>query len=82
MFGDNSVDAVIVTLVLCSVEDVPKVLSEVKRVLKPGGKFYFFEHVLDPNPGSFLGKMQVRSFSRFANRKKKNVGSWHAIITH
>lgn len=42
---DDSVDTVLSTLVLCSVEDPSLVLSEVKRVLKPGGRLAFFEHV-------------------------------------
>lgn len=43
--GDASVDAVIGTLVLCSVKDVDTTLKEVKRVLRPGGLYLFVEHV-------------------------------------
>ncbi|KAL5718859.1 hypothetical protein ACHQM5_011719 [Ranunculus cassubicifolius] len=43
--GDGSMDAVIGTLVLCSVKDVKLALQEVKRVLKPGGLYIFIEHV-------------------------------------
>ncbi|XP_037535807.1 methyltransferase-like protein 7A [Nematolebias whitei] len=43
---DGSVDVVVSTLVLCSVRDVPKVLQEVRRVLRTGGAFYFLEHVV------------------------------------
>ncbi|GFQ02557.1 methyltransferase-like protein 7a [Phtheirospermum japonicum] len=42
---DASVDAVVGTLVLCSVEDVDKALKEIRRVLKPGGFYIFVEHV-------------------------------------
>ena len=42
-----SVDAVVVTLVLCSVQDQAKCFSEIKRVLKPGGKFFYMEHIVD-----------------------------------
>ena len=45
-FPDDSFDCVFTTLVLCMVDDVEKVLSEVYRVLKPGGQFYFYEHVI------------------------------------
>lgn len=45
MIADGSVDAVVITLVLCSVDNIDKILSEVRRVLAPGGKFYFMEHV-------------------------------------
>jgi SAM-dependent methyltransferase len=43
--ADASVDAVVATLVLCSVADQDQVLAEVRRVLRPGGRFAFFEHV-------------------------------------
>ena len=45
-FGDSSVRAIVSTLVLCSVVDVTTILSEVRRCLQPGGRFYFLEHVL------------------------------------
>ncbi|MGC0342446.1 class I SAM-dependent methyltransferase [Streptomyces sp. SLBN-8D4] len=37
-------DAVVFSLVLCSVRDVPRALGEVRRVLRPGGVVRFFEH--------------------------------------
>ncbi|NWR43841.1 MET7A protein, partial [Regulus satrapa] len=43
--ASGSVDAVVATLVLCSVKSVPGTLREVLRVLRPGGAFYFLEHV-------------------------------------
>lgn len=42
---DESVDAVVGTLVLCSVTNPDESLREIIRVLKPGGKFVFIEHV-------------------------------------
>ena len=45
---DASIDAVVSTLVLCSVENLSSVLQEVLRVLKPGGQFFFLEHVAAP----------------------------------
>jgi len=47
-FDDASVDAVLATIVLCSVDDQDRVLAEVLRVLRPGGTFVFFEHVEPP----------------------------------
>ena len=44
-FGDAEFDAVASTLVLCTVPDVPKALSEVRRVLRADGRFLFLEHV-------------------------------------
>jgi ubiquinone/menaquinone biosynthesis C-methylase UbiE len=45
---EASADAVIGTLVLCSVADVTMALREIRRVLKPGGRFVFIEHVAAP----------------------------------
>ncbi|HSP54848.1 MAG TPA: class I SAM-dependent methyltransferase [Dehalococcoidia bacterium] len=44
-FPDGSFDMVVDTLVLCSVQDQAQALSEVKRVLKPGGEMRLYEHV-------------------------------------
>jgi SAM-dependent methyltransferase len=43
--ADGSMDAVVSTHVLCSVHDLEGALAEVRRVLKPGGKLVFLEHV-------------------------------------
>ena len=44
-FADDSFDSIVATLVLCMVEDLESTLAEIKRVLKSGGVFYFYEHV-------------------------------------
>jgi ubiquinone/menaquinone biosynthesis C-methylase UbiE len=44
-FPDASFDAVVTTLVLCMVQRQADALSEVRRVLRPGGKLVFLEHV-------------------------------------
>jgi ubiquinone/menaquinone biosynthesis C-methylase UbiE len=46
---DASTDAVISSLVLCSVTDPVAVLAEVRRVLRPGGRYAFVEHVAAPD---------------------------------
>jgi len=43
---DKVADAVLSTLSLCSVEDPEKAVSEMRRILKPGGRLLFWEHVL------------------------------------
>jgi SAM-dependent methyltransferase len=50
-FGDGSFDTVVTCLTLCSVTDVPQVLAEIRRVLRPGGHFLFLEHVLSDDAG-------------------------------
>ncbi|TKY69657.1 Methyltransferase protein 7A [Spatholobus suberectus] len=55
--SDASVDAVVGTLVLCSVEDVDMTLKEVRRVLRPGGLYVFVEHVAAKD-GTFLKFIQ------------------------
>ncbi|NEQ99637.1 MAG: class I SAM-dependent methyltransferase [Cyanothece sp. SIO2G6] len=45
---NESIDAVISTHVLCSVTQLDPVFKEIVRVLKPGGRFIFFEHVGAP----------------------------------
>ncbi|MGW1892650.1 class I SAM-dependent methyltransferase [Streptomyces sp. NPDC002004] len=42
-------DAAVLSLVLCSVRDVPRALAEVRRVLRPGGQLRFFEHGRAPS---------------------------------
>jgi ubiquinone/menaquinone biosynthesis C-methylase UbiE len=54
---DASVDVVLGTLVLCSVPDPQGVLAEVQRVLKPGGRYVFIEHVAG-SPGSRIERIQ------------------------
>lgn len=45
MVADESVDVVVISLVLCSVGDTKQILKQVLRVLVPGGKFFFIEHI-------------------------------------
>jgi len=45
----GTIDAVVCTLVLCSVSDPQQTLAEIHRVLKPQGKLIFIEHVASVN---------------------------------
>lgn len=54
---DASADAVVSTLVLCSVSDRARVLSEIRRILRPGGRYVCIEHVAAP-PGSVVDRVQ------------------------
>ncbi len=50
-FPDASFDTVALTLVLCTVPEPDRALAEIARVLKPGGRFLFLEHVRAEEPG-------------------------------
>ena len=49
-FEDDTFDTVVSTLVLCGVDDQPRSLREVGRVLRPGGRLLFLEHVRSDDP--------------------------------
>lgn len=46
---DNCVDTILITYTLCTIPNLNKSMSEMKRVLKPGGKFIFCEHGIAPD---------------------------------
>ena len=50
-FADASFDSVVCTYTLCSVGDQGRTLSELRRILKPGGKLIFLEHGNSPDLG-------------------------------
>ena len=56
---DSSIDAVVITLVLCSVQDQAKCFREIKRVLKPGGKFFYMEHIVDDTDSTLRLVQQI-----------------------
>ncbi|MCB0828142.1 MAG: class I SAM-dependent methyltransferase [Solirubrobacterales bacterium] len=64
---DNCADTVVSTLVLCTVGDLDASLAEARRVLKPGGRLLFLEHVA-AEPGSRLDRWQ-----------RKAHGFWHGF---
>jgi ubiquinone/menaquinone biosynthesis C-methylase UbiE len=56
-FGDESFDTVVSTYVLCTVPDPERALAEIARVLRPGGRFLYLEHVR-AKEGTWRGRLQ------------------------
>jgi len=72
-FPDNSFDCVLATFVFCSVDSPTDGLTEIRRVLKPGGEVIVLEHGLSSRPmlGWFmeaLNPLTVRLFGEHINR--------------
>jgi ubiquinone/menaquinone biosynthesis C-methylase UbiE len=57
-FEDDTFDTVVSTLVLCGVDDQERALREARRVLRPGGRLLFMEHVRSDDPA--LARFQDR----------------------
>ena len=51
-FDDHTFDVAVSTLVLCGVDDQPRALRELRRVLRPGGQLLFIEHLRSSDPGT------------------------------
>jgi ubiquinone/menaquinone biosynthesis C-methylase UbiE len=49
-FADDTFDTAVATLVLCTIPDPVAAITELARVLKPGGRLLFIEHVRSDDP--------------------------------
>jgi ubiquinone/menaquinone biosynthesis C-methylase UbiE len=63
-FADDSFDTAVSTLVLCTVDDQPRALRELRRVLRPGGRVLFLEHVRSDDPKLARWQDRMLPFSR------------------
>jgi len=68
--ADDSVDAVVATYVLCSVEEVGRMMREIKRVLAPGGVFFYLDHTA----------AKKGSWRRFVHDSLTNSELWQTIF--
>ncbi len=78
-----SVDTVVSTFVLCTVPEVDPVLSEITRILKPGGRFLFCEHVRADTPRA--ARRQDRwsnAWAAFAQNCRCNRDTTTALQRH
>jgi ubiquinone/menaquinone biosynthesis C-methylase UbiE len=64
-FEDDAFDTAVSTLVLCGVDDQPRALRELRRVLRPGGRLIFIEHVRSDEPKVARLQNRVNGFNRF-----------------
>lgn len=88
MFADNQFDTVAASLVFCTIPDVPAALAEVRRVLRPTGRFVLVEHVLAPNPivkwmQKLMAPIQVRQMGCHLDRRTVESlrdHGWHIEI--
>ncbi|WP_405060202.1 class I SAM-dependent methyltransferase [Kribbella sp. NBC_01505] len=78
-----SVDTVVSTFVLCTVPDVDAVLTEVRRVLKPGGRFLFCEHVRADDARSAARQDRwADAWAAFAQQCRCNRDTMEALQSH
>jgi len=64
-FDDDSFDTAVSTLVLCGVDDQPRALRELRRVLRPGGQLLFIEHVRSGDPRLARSQDRMNPINRF-----------------
>jgi ubiquinone/menaquinone biosynthesis C-methylase UbiE len=80
-FEDDTFDVVVSTLVLCGVDDQPRALREARRVLHPGGKLLFIEHVRADDARLARRQDRMNGLNRFlvgCECNRPTLGTIHA----
>jgi len=62
--ADASVDAALSTFTLCTIPEAELALSELRRVVRPGGRFHFLEHGLAPGPSTAKWQQRLNPLQR------------------
>jgi ubiquinone/menaquinone biosynthesis C-methylase UbiE len=78
-FDDNSFDVAVSTLVLCGVSDQQQALRQLTRVLRPGGRLLFLEHVRSDDAALARRQDQFNWFNRLVVCCECNRPTLHAI---
>ena len=63
---DNTVDTVVSTFTLCTIAGVSQAIQGIRRVLRPEGRFIFFEHGLSPDPDVRRWQRRTEPFFQWA----------------
>jgi len=63
-FEDGTFDTIVSSLVLCGVDDQPRAVREIRRVLRPGGRFLFLEHVRADDPAAAKKQDKMNRINR------------------
>lgn len=78
-FGDGSFDTVVATLVLCTVPDLPAGLGAIRRLLAPGGRLLFLEHVRGVGLTERLQRAVAPAWRRLAGGCRLDRSTTHAL---
>jgi ubiquinone/menaquinone biosynthesis C-methylase UbiE len=78
-FEDSTFDTVVSTLVLCGVDDQPRAVREIRRVLRPGGTLLFLEHVRSDDPKAARQQDRMNWLNRLVVCCECNRPTLHTI---
>lgn len=80
-FESATFDSVVSTFTLCSIGDVGRALREIRRVLRPGGRFHFVEHGLSDDRQIQVWQRRLTPLQKFVAGGCHLDRDMHALIT-